>query len=259
MSFLSGKIAVVTGGSRGIGAAIATRLAADGAAVAVNYASHQAEANDVVQKIVQAGGKGIAIRADVSKTEDVRLLFKEVAERFEGLDMLINNAGATHIRPMPIADATDETYDETFAVNTKGTFLCLREAAKLMRRGGRIVNLSSTGVFSAHPGYAIYSAAKSAVEVFTRVFCKELKGRNITVNCIAPGATATEQWLKGKSEELLQTIANLSPLNRLGTPEDIAGLVAFLVSPQGERRVSTSLRQVLTEFIESFHLTSQVC
>jgi 3-oxoacyl-[acyl-carrier protein] reductase len=148
--------------------------------------------------------------------------------------MLINNAGATHIRPIAIADATDETYDETFAVNTKGTFLCLREAAKCMRSGGRIVNLSSTGVFTAHPGYAIYSAAKSAVEVFARVLCKELKGRNITVNCVAPGATATEQWLKGKSEELLKTIANLSPLNRLGTPEDIAGLVAFLVSPQGE-------------------------
>ena len=234
MSFLSGKIAVVTGGSRGIGAAIATRLAADGASVAVNYASHQAEANDVVQKIVQAGGKAIAIQADVSKTEDVRLLFKEVAERFEGLDMLINNAGATHIRPLPIADATDETYDWTFAVNTKGTFLCLREAAKRIRSGGRIVNLSSTGVFSAHPGYAIYSAAKSAVEVFTRVLCNELKGQNITVNCVAPGATATEPWLESKSEELLQTIANLSPLNRLGTPEDIAGLVAFLVSPQGE-------------------------
>ncbi|MCU1240753.1 MAG: short-chain dehydrogenase/reductase [Candidatus Acidoferrum typicum] len=234
MSSLSGKIAIVTGGSRGIGAAIATRLAADGAAVAVNYVSHQADANDVVQKIMQAGGKGIAIQADVSKSEDVRLLFNEVVERFEGLDLLINNAGATHIRPMPIADATDETYDWTFAVNTKGTFLCLREAAKHMRNGGRIVNLSSTGVFNAHSGYAIYSAAKSAVEVFTRVLCKELKGRNITVNCVAPGATATEQWLKGKSEELRQTIANLSPLNRLGTPEDIAGLVAFLVSPQGE-------------------------
>ena len=103
-----------------------------------------------------------------------------------------------------------------------------------MRSGGRIVNLSSTGVFSAHPGYAIYSAAKSAVEVFTRVLCKELEGRNITVNCVAPGATATEQWLKGKSEELLQTIANISPLNRLCTPEDTASLVAFFVSPQGE-------------------------
>src|SRR6202035_1909908 len=234
MSSLAGKIAIVTGGSRGIGAAIATRLAADGAAVVVNYLSHQAEANNIVQEVVQAGGKGIAIQADVSKTEDVRLLFNEVVERFEGLDMLINNAGATHIRPMPIADATDETYDWTFAVNTKGTFLCLREAAKGMRSGGRIVNLSSTGVFDAHPGYAIYSAAKSAVEVFTRVLCKELKGRNITVNCVAPGATATEQWLKGKSEELLLTIANLSPLKRLGTPEDVAGLVAFLVSSQGE-------------------------
>jgi 3-oxoacyl-[acyl-carrier protein] reductase len=234
MNALSGRVALVTGGSRGIGAAIATRLAADGAAVAVNYLSHQVEANDVVEKIVQAGGQSIAIQADVSKTEDVRLLFKEVAERFEGLDMLINNAGATHIRPMPIVDATDEIYDWTFAVNTKGTFLCLREAAQSMRSSGRIVNLSSTGVFNAHPGYAIYSAAKSAVEVFTGVLCKELRGRNITVNCVAPGATATEQWLKGKSEELLQTIANLSPLNRLGTPEDIAGLVAFLVSPQGE-------------------------
>jgi 3-oxoacyl-[acyl-carrier protein] reductase len=234
MSSLSGKIAIVTGGSRGIGAAIATRLAADRAAVAVNYATHEAEANDVVQKIVQAGGKAVAIRADVSKTEDVRLLFNEVAERFDELDILINNAGATHNRPVPIAHATDEIYDWTFAVNTKGTFLCLREAAKRMRSGGRIVNLSSTGVFNAHPGYAIYSAAKSAVEVFTRVLCKELKGRNITVNCVAPGATATEQWLKGKSEELLQTIAELSPLNRLGTPEDIAGLVAFLASPQAE-------------------------
>jgi 3-oxoacyl-[acyl-carrier protein] reductase len=234
MSSLSGKVAIVTGGSRGIGAAIATRLAAHGAAVAVNYATHEAEANEVVQKIVQAGGKGIAIRADVSKTEDVRLLFNEVAEGFEGLDILINNAGATRIRPVPIADATDEIYDWTFAVNTKGTFLCLREAANHMRSGGRIVNLSSTGVFNAHPGYAIYSAAKSAVEVFTRGLCKELKGQNITVNCVAPGATATEQWLKGKSVELLQTIAKLSPLNRLGTPEDIAELVAFLVSPQGE-------------------------
>lgn len=234
MNSLSGKIAIVTGGSRGIGAAIATRLAADGAAVAVNYASHQAEANEVVEEIVRAGGKGIAIQADISKTEEVRRLFEEVAERFEGLDMLINNAGATHIRPMPIADATDETYDWTFAVNTKGTFLCLREAAKRMRSGGRIINLSSTGVFHAHPGYAIYSAAKSAVEVLTRVLCKELKGRNITVNCVSPGATATEEWRKSKSPELLQTIANLSPLNRLGTPEDIAGLVAFLVSPQGE-------------------------
>jgi 3-oxoacyl-[acyl-carrier protein] reductase len=234
MSSLSGKIAIVTGGSRGIGAAIATRLAADGAAVAVNYATHGAEANNVVQAIVQGGGKAIAIRADVSKIEDVRRLFEEVNERFDGLDMLINNAGATHIRPMPIADATDEIYDSTFAVNTKGTFFCLREAAKRMRSGERIVNLSSTGVLDAHPGYAIYSAAKSAVEVFTRALCKELKGRNITVNCVAPGATATEQWLKGKSEELLHNIANLSPLKRLGTPEDIAGLVAFLVSPQGE-------------------------
>jgi 3-oxoacyl-[acyl-carrier protein] reductase len=234
MNSLVGKIAIVTGASRGIGAAIATRLAADGAAVAVNYATHEAEANNVVQKIVEAGGKGIAIKADVSQTEDVGLLFEKVDERFDGLDMLINNAGATHIRPMPIADATDEIYDSTFAVNTKGTFLCLREAAKHMRSGGRIVNVSSTCVFDAYPGYAIYSAAKSAVEIFTRAFCKELKGRNITVNCVAPGATATEQWLKSKSEELLHTIANLSPLNRLGTPEDVAGLVAFLVSPQGE-------------------------
>jgi 3-oxoacyl-[acyl-carrier protein] reductase len=163
MSSLSGKIAIVTGGSRGIGAAIATRLAADGAAVAVNYATHGAEANNVVQAIVQGGGKAIAIRADVSKIEDVRRLFEEVNERFDGLDMLINNAGTTHIRPMPIADATDEIYDSTFAVNTKGTFFCLREAAKRMRSGGRIVNLSSTGVLDAHPGYAIYSAAKSAV------------------------------------------------------------------------------------------------
>src|SRR5258708_16260256 len=139
---------------------------------------------------------------------------------------------------MPMADVTEETYDATFAVNTKGTFLCLREAAKCMRRGGGSVNWSLMGVFNGNSGYAIYSAAKSAaksaVEVFTRVLCKELKGRNITVNCVAPGATATKQWLKGKSEELLQTIANLSPLNRLGTPEDIAGLVAFLVSAQGE-------------------------
>jgi 3-oxoacyl-[acyl-carrier protein] reductase len=231
---LSGKIALVTGGSRGIGAAMATRLAADGAAVVVNYLTHHPEANEVVQKIVRAGGKAIAVQADVSKAEDVRFLFNEVVERFEGLDLLINNAGATHIRPTAIADATDEIYDIMFAVNTKGAFLCLREAAKHMRSGGRIINLSSTGVVNAHSGYAIYTAAKSAVEIFTRVLCKELKGRNITVNCVAPGATATAQWLKGKPEELLQTIANLSPLNRLGTPEDIAALIAFLVSPQAE-------------------------
>lgn len=150
------------------------------------------------------------------------------------MDVIVNNAGRTHARPVALADATDEQFDDVFDVNVKGLFMCLRESVKHLRSGGRVINLSSTGVASPHVGHGIYTASKSAVETLTRVLARELKGRRITVNCIAPGATATEDWLQGKPETLLETIAQLAPLERLGTPEDVANAVAFLASPQGE-------------------------
>jgi 3-oxoacyl-[acyl-carrier protein] reductase len=234
MSTLSGKVAIVTGASRGIGAAIALRLAAEKANVIVNYVSNKEKALEVVEKIQQSGGQAIAIQADVSKAEDVKRLFQEAVEKFGGLDILVNNAAVFNSAPVNIADATEELYDQIFGVSARGTFLCQRESVKYIRNGGRVINLSSTGVNNAHSGMTIYKAAKSAVETLTRGFAKELKGHNVTVNCIAPGATTTDQFMEGKTENILQNIANLSPLNRIGTPEDMANVVAFLVSKEAE-------------------------
>ena len=223
------KVALVTGASRGIGAAIAQRLARDGFTVIVNYTENAAPAEALVRTIQQAGGQALAAKADVSSPTDVRRLFDAAETAFGGVDVLVNNAGIMSLAA--IADADDASFDRQIAVNLKGTFNTLREAAARLRNGGRIVNFSSSVVGLLQPTYAVYAATKAGVEAMTRVFAKELRGRNITVNAIAPGPTATELFLKGKSEELVNHLSKLAPLERLGQPEDIANAVAFLAGP----------------------------
>ncbi|MBD2102441.1 SDR family oxidoreductase [Leptolyngbya sp. FACHB-261] len=229
----SKKVAIVTGASRGIGAAVAKKLASDGFAVVVNYAGNQQKADEVVNEIKAAGGEAIAAQADVSSSKDVSYLFDTAEKEFGGIDALVNNAGTQTLTPINIADMDDESYDRVFNTNTRGTFLLLRQAAKRLREGGQIVNFSTSAVGLAMPGYAVYAASKAAVETFTNIMAKELRGRNITVNAIAPGPTATDLFYQGKSEELVQKFAQQAPLERLGQPEDIANAVAFLVSPAG--------------------------
>jgi 3-oxoacyl-[acyl-carrier protein] reductase len=223
------RVAIVTGASRGIGAAVAQRLSKDGFAVAVNYASGAAQADALVAELTAAGGKAIAVKADVANAEEVRAMFDTVEAQLGKVDVLVNNAGV--LKTVPLADHTDALYDQTFDINVRGTFNTLREAATRLNAGGRIVNFSSTTLALNMPGYAIYNATKAAVEAFTHVFAKELRGRNVTVNAVAPGPIATSLFLDGKTDEQVQAFAKMPPLQRLGQPEDIASVVAFLAGP----------------------------
>ncbi len=240
MGLSTQKIAIVTGASRGIGRAIAKRLSLDGFAVVVNYAHNREQAEAVVREIHGEGGdamsstsSAIALQGDVSDAHDVESLFDWAEKTYGGVDVLINNAGIQTPKPIDIADTDDELYDKIFNINTRGTFLTLRQAARRLRSSGHIVNFSTSAIGLAMPGYAIYSGAKIAVEIFTNIMAKELRGRNITVNAIAPGPTATDLFYQGKSEELIEKFARQAPLERLGQPDDIASAVAFLVSPEG--------------------------
>src|SRR6266576_747974 len=195
------KVALVTGSSRGIGAAIAKRLAADGFAVVVNFAGRATDANAVVQEIQAAGGRATAIQADVSSAAEVAAMFDAIETVFGSVDVLVNNAGIMQPGIVPLADTDDALFDRLLAINVKGTFNTLRVASKRMRSGGRIVNFSTSVVGLALPGYSVYAATKSAIETLTNIFAKELRGRNITVNAVAPGPIATELFLKGKTEQ----------------------------------------------------------
>jgi 3-oxoacyl-[acyl-carrier protein] reductase len=181
--------------------------------------------------IEKAGGRALCVQADVSDAAAIRRMFDFTETAFGGVDVLINNAGIMH--PVSIADADDTAFDRHVAINLKGVFNGLREAAKRMRGGGRIVNFSSSVVGLYQPEYAIYAATKAGVEAMTHILSKELRGRNITVNAIAPGPVGTELFLEGKSQEAIDRYSNLSPLQRLGRPEDIADVVAFLASSKG--------------------------
>ncbi|MEM1167960.1 MAG: SDR family oxidoreductase [Cyanobacteria bacterium P01_H01_bin.35] len=233
MNLSTQKIAIVTGASRGIGAAIAKRLSLEGFAVLINYAHNREKAEAVVREIQGEGGEAIAVQGDVSNAQDVESLFDRAEKNYGGVDVLINNAGIQTPKPINIADTDDDLYDKIFNINTRGTFLTLRQAAKRLRNNGHIVNFSTSAIGLAMPGYAIYSGAKIAVEIFTNIMAKELRGRNITVNAIAPGPTATDLFYQGKSAELIEKFAHKAPLERLGQPDDIASAVAFLVSPEG--------------------------
>lgn len=225
------KVALITGASRGIGAAIARRLVAGGFAVAINYSSSANEANALVKAIEQSGGVAVAIRADVANSGQVKDMFEQVRQQLGEIDVLVNNAGI--LKTAPLGESSDALFDQTFAINVRGVFNTLREAAKHLKTGGRVVNLSSTTLALDLPGYAIYNGTKAAVEAFTRVFAKELRGRQISVNSVAPGPVATGLFLAGKSEEQIANFANMPALERLGQPSDIAGIVAFLAGPEG--------------------------
>ncbi|SEI56611.1 SDR family oxidoreductase [Paraburkholderia diazotrophica] len=220
------KVAIVTGASRGIGAALARRLASDGFAVVVNYAASSKEADALVEELKAQGAAAIAVKADVSNADDVRNMFETTEQQLGKVDVLVNNAGIMKV--LPLADTSDALYTQTLDINMRGTFNTLREAAARMNNGGRIVNFSSTTLALNMPGYAIYNATKAAVEAFTHVFAKELRGRDITVNAVAPGPVATALFLDGKTEEQIQNFAKMPPLQRLGQPEDIASVVSFL-------------------------------
>jgi len=231
MSNANGKVAIVTGGSRGIGAAIAERLAGDGFTVVINYAGGAAGAEALVGKIEKAGGRAVTAQADVSDPAAVVRMFDMADAAFGGVDVIVNNAGI--MRLAAIAEADDALFDSQMAINLKGTFNTLREASRRLRNGGRIVNLSSSQTGLLSPSYGVYAATKVAVEAMTHVLSKELRGRNITVNAVAPGPTATKLFLDGKTKEVIDHLTKLAPLERLGQPTDVAAAVSFLAGPDG--------------------------
>ena len=225
------RVAIVTGASRGIGAAVAERLAADGFTVVINYSGDTKSAEALAKKIESKGGRALTAKADVSDPGAVRGMFDAAEAAFVGVDVLVNNAGIMKLAR--IADSDDALFDQHIAVNLKGSFNAMREAARRLRTGGRIINFSTSVVGLRLETYGVYSATKGAIEAMTGVLSKEMRGRSITVNAVAPGPTATDLFLNGKSEELIDRMAKMNPLERLGTPEDIAAAVAFLAGPDG--------------------------
>lgn len=225
------KVAIVTGASGGIGRAVALRLAGDGFAVVVNYAGNAAKADEAVTEIKTAGGRAIAIQADVANATDVERLFRNTLEAFGTIDVVVNCAG---IMPMgPIADGNLEVFDRVIATNLRGAFILMGQAAKHVSEGGRIIAFSSSVIAKSFPGYGAYIASKAGVEGLVPVLANELRGRQITVNAVAPGPVATELFLKGKTEAQIEQFGKLAPLERLGRPADIADMVSFLAGPDG--------------------------
>jgi 3-oxoacyl-[acyl-carrier protein] reductase len=231
MSNESNKVALVTGASRGIGAAVAERLAKDGFTVVINYAGDTKAAEAVASRIEAAGGRALTARADVSDPNAVRGMFDAAEAAFGGVDVLVNNAGI--LKLAKIADSDGALFDQHVAINLKGSFNAMREAARRLRDGGRIINFSTSVVGTKLETYGVYTATKAASEALTAILSKEMRGRAITVNAVAPGPTATDLFLRGKSPELIERFAKMAPLERLGTPEDIASVVSFLAGPDG--------------------------
>jgi 3-oxoacyl-[acyl-carrier protein] reductase len=232
MSKVKDKVAIVTGSSKGIGASVAKTLAREGAKVVVNYSGSKEAAEQVVQEIKSNGGIAIAIKADVSKTDDVKDLFRETIATFGRVDVLVNNAGIMITKL--IADTTDDDFTRQFDINVKGVFNTLREAATLLADNGSVINFSTSVNRIMLPTYGTYVATKAAVEQLTRVFAKEAGKRNINVNSISPGPTNTELFTTGKSEDTINRLASLSAFNRIGDPQDIAEVVLFLASDEAK-------------------------
>ena len=227
----SPRVAIVTGGSRGIGRRTVGRLAADGYAVVVGYAGNQDEAEAAVKEAVTGGGRAIAVRADVADERAVAALFDAAEAEFGGVDVVVHAAGRMHLAP--IAELDLAVLDDLHRTNVRGTFVVVQQAARRVRPGGAIVTFSTSVVGLAFPGYGAYAAGKGAVEALTLILARELRGRDVTANTVAPGPTATDLFLDGKDEEAVARLAAQPPLERLGTPADIAEVVAFLASPSG--------------------------
>lgn len=225
------KVVLITGASRGIGAFTANLLAQQGHKVVINYANNDQQATQIVENIKAAGGTASRFKADVSQSNQVELLFDYVINTYGKIDVLINNAGIMNFKKIALLD--DATIDKVIAINLKGSLYAMREAAKRLEQGGKIINLSSSVIGMKLEGYGIYTASKAAIESLTAILAKELRAKNITVNAVAPGPTATELFFEGKSDELIAQLAKASPLERLGTVEDIAAVLNFVVSDDG--------------------------
>lgn len=223
------RAAIVTGASKGIGAAITQRLARDGMAVVVNYSRGRTEAEAVVSAIEAGGGKAIAVQANIADPAGIAMLFDAGEQAFGGVDILVNNAGIMKLSP--VAETDDASFDHQVATNLGGVFRGMREGARRLRDGGRIISFSSSVVGLYQPGYGVYAATKAAVEAMTHILAKELGARRITVNAVAPGPVETALFTDGKSAAQIEAIGKMIPLGRLGQPGDIAGVVSFLAGP----------------------------
>lgn len=228
MNQLKDKVAIITGASRGIGRSLAEELAQSGAKVIINYANSAEKAREVVATIVQKGGEAVAVQADVSKIKEVERLFTESLHHFGKIDILVNNAGVMHT--IPLRDVTEEEFDLHFSINVKGTYFACQQALKHMEPNGKIVNFSTSVAGMMFPGYSLYAATKGAVEQITRQLSKEFGQKNITINTVSPGPTNTELFMNDKSPEQLENLKRLNAFGRFGETEDIAKVVAFLVS-----------------------------
>jgi 3-oxoacyl-[acyl-carrier protein] reductase len=226
MRSLSEKVAIITGASSGIGRAIAERIAQEGATVVVNYGKSEDRAQAVVAGIESKGGKAVAIQADMSKVEDARRLVRETVNRLGRLDILVNNAGMAILKPL--VETTEEEFDQVFAVNAKGPYFAMQEAAKVIEEGGRIVNISSAGTRVGVADVTVYAGSKGALEQFTKGLAYELASKRVTVNTVSPGFTETAML----PETFRETGAQMSPFKRIGMPKDIADVVAFLLSDE---------------------------
>ncbi|MEU4173486.1 SDR family oxidoreductase [Streptomyces sp. NPDC026665] len=229
MSKNTTRVALVTGGSGGIGRAVAERLAQDGIAVGVHYAGNKAKADETVAAITSAGGEAVAVGGDVADEHAMAAAFEAVEQEFGGLDVVVNTAGIMVLSPIATMDLDD--LDRMHRTNIRGTFVVSQQAARRVRRGGAIINFSTSVTRLQFPTYGAYAASKGAVEGMTLVLARELRGKDITVNAVAPGPTATPLFLEGKDQATIDNLSKAAPLERLGTPEDIAEAVAFLAGP----------------------------
>lgn len=239
-TILAGKVALVTGASRGIGREIAQQLAAHGAKVIVNYTSSPDKAAEVVEAIKQAGGEATAVQADISQLSELEQLFQSTLSTYGKLDILVNNAGV--MKTQSITEVTEEDFEQQFGINVKGTFFACQQAALHMEPNGRIINFSTSVVGQMFPGYSVYAGTKGAVEQFTRQLAKEFGKKGITINAVAPGPVNTELFTVGKTEQQIEGLRNMNSFGRLGESDDIAGVVLFLASESSKWVTGQALR-----------------
>jgi 3-oxoacyl-[acyl-carrier protein] reductase len=232
MQQFNGRVAIVTGSSRGIGRRIAMQLADIGTKVVINYTSNRTVAHQLVEEIKRNGGEAIAIQANVGKVAEIEKLFQETLTRFGQLDILVNNAGIMITKPL--LEFTEDEYDRQMDVNVKGTFFACQQAARYMRKGGRIINFSTSVVRQMFPTYSVYAGAKGAVEQITRQLARELGPKGITINAVAPGPVNTELFTAGKTQEQIDGVGSTSAFGRIGEPNDISDVVLFLASDQSQ-------------------------